>query len=306
VSPLRAYHARMENRSRLIVIVLVAALALVGGIAAGALLTDDSGTTTATPTTAAQASPGGEATPGEEPTGAPASASPNGASPSPVASAEPTPSPTTAPAPSATITITSLFLDAEDNPDGTDRVIRWTSATGGVVAEIESVTPVGTTVMCLRTPTQELGCRTAGEGRLTAKTTKPKETFLLVLRGEGIAQPIVNVTLTFPARKPKITIENARFDGTSYPETNGIQALVTPREDGDVHVVAEWGGKPFLYELDLIEQGGPGSTVIQPDESSTGTDSTVPVAAPNPWKVVLQNTEMGFGVTPMTASIAWP
>ena len=130
--------------------------------------------------------------------------------------------------------------------------------------------------MCLKTPTKELGCRTAGEGRLTAKTTKPKETFMLVLRGDGIAQPIVNVTLTFPARKPKVTIENARFDGTAYPETNGIQAIVTPREDGDVRVVAEWGGKPFLYELDLIEQGGPGSTVIQPDESSTGTDSTVP------------------------------
>jgi hypothetical protein len=297
----------MENRSRLLVIVLVAALALVGGLAAGALLNDD-GSSEPSPTMEAQitASPAGS----DEPTAELPSPTPDAASPSADASAEPSSeasaSPTTGAAPRATITFTELFLDAEDNPDGSDRVITWTSTSGGVVASVEAVTPVGSTVMCLKTATQELGCKTTGDGRLTANTTKPKETFILVLRGDGIAQPIVNVTLTFPAARPKVTIDNARFDGTSYPETNGIQALVTPRADGDVRVVAEWGGKPLLYELDLIEQGGPGSVVIQPDESSTGTDSAAPITAPNPWKVVLQNTEPGFGVTPMTASISWP
>jgi hypothetical protein len=164
----------------------------------------------------------------------------------------------------------------------------------------------GSIVMCLRTPEKELGCRTAGSGTLKASTTKPRETYLLVLRGSGSAQPLVDVTLTFPAESPQVTIENARFDGTSSPETNGIQALVTPRADGDVHVVAEWGGKPFLAELDVIEQGGGGSVVVQPAESSTGIDVKVPVTVPNPWRVVLQNTEPGIGVTPMTASIAWP
>jgi hypothetical protein len=35
-------------------------------------------------------------------------------------------------------------------------------------------------------------------------------------------------------------------------------------------------------------------------------DETLPVTATNPWKVVLQNSELGFGPTPMTVSIAWP
>ncbi len=294
----------MENRSRLLVIVLVAALALVGGFAVGALLNND-GPADASPTPEALASPS-LSSPDSQPTGTPATASPVEPSPSVEPSAEASASPTTAPAPTAELTFTELFLDAEENPDGTDRIITWASATGGITASIESVTPIGATVMCLKTPTQELGCKTTGQGRLTAKTTKPRETFILVLRGDGIAQPIVNVTLTFPARKPKVTIENARFDGTTWPETNGIQAIVQPRADGDVRVVAEWGGKPFLYELDLFEQGGPGSVVVQPDESSTGIDTAVPVTAPNPWKVVLQNIEPGFGVTLMTASIAWP
>jgi hypothetical protein len=30
------------------------------------------------------------------------------------------------------------------------------------------------------------------------------------------------------------------------------------------------------------------------------------VTAANPWKVVLQNTEDGMGITPMTAVITWP
>ena len=146
----------------------------------------------------------------------------------------------------------------------------WASATGSVKAEITSVTPMGDLEMCLSTPDKELGCRTAGNGTLSAKTTKSRETFILTLRGDGTAQPAVNVTLTFPARKPKVSIENARFDGTAYPDTNGIQAVFTPRQNGDVGVVAEWGGHPFTYEIDLIEQGGSGNLTYAPDQGNVG------------------------------------
>jgi hypothetical protein len=290
----------MENRSRLLVIVLVGALALLGGIAIGAVL--DGGPAATTPPVAeASSTPEPTAAPSEEP----ASEDPAASSAPPSASAEPSASPGATPAPTATVTIGRLFLDAEDNPEGTDRVIRWAGATGGVTAEVQGVAP-GSIVMCLRTPEKELGCRTAGSGTLKASTTKPRETYLLVLRGNDTAQPLVDVTLTFPARNPKVTIENARFDGTDYPDTNGIQAIVTPRTDGPVEVVAEWGGKPFLYELDVIEEGGAGSVVIQSDESATSLDTAVPVTATNPWRVVLQNIEPGIGATPLTASISWP
>jgi hypothetical protein len=294
----------MEKSSRLIVIVLIAVVALVGGFAAGALLTGDrdgQAGASATPEALATATPG-ETEPTEEPTQEPTEEAPTDETEEP--SEEATPGAT--PAQPATATITQLFLDAQDNPAGADRVITWKSATGKVTADVATVSPMGDVVMCLATPAKELGCRTAGSGQLSASTTKSSETFILTLRGADIAQPIVDVTLNFQAKKPKVTIENARFDGTAYPETNGIQVVVTPRVNGTLGVAAEWGGKPFLYEVDVIEQGGSGSLTYAPEESSIGTDVDFAVTAPNPWKVILQNTQDGFGITPMTAVVTWP
>jgi hypothetical protein len=300
----------MENRSRLVVIALIAVLAVAGGFAAGAFLTGNRETPTVAPTGVAEVT--------DEPTDAesesPPDESPTDESTEPESeSSEPTDespsadaSPSAAPAPTATVTFQALLLDAADNPDGTDRVFTWASAMGSVKAEVTSITPMGDLEMCLATPDKELGCRTAGSGTLSANTTKSRETFILTLRGEGTAQPAVDVKLTFPARKPKVSIENARFDGTAYPDTNGIQAVFTPRQNGDVRVVAEWGGHPFTYEIDLTEQGGSGSVSYAPDQGNIGTDVDLAVTAPNPWKLVLQNTETGFGITPMNASLSWP
>ena len=295
----------MENRSRIVVIALIAVLAVAGGFAAGAFLTGDRESPTATPTEVAEVTAEPTELESESPTDESTepeteSAEPTDASPTADASAS------AAPAPTATITFQALLLDAADNPDGADRVFTWASATGSVKAEVSSLNASGDVEMCLSTPDKELGCRTAGSGTLSAKTTKSRETFILTLRGEGTAQPAVDVTLTFPARKPKVSIADARFDGTTYPDTNGIQAVFTPRRDGEVGVIAEWGGHPFTYEIDLIEQGGSGSVTYAPDQGSIGTDVKLAVSAPNAWKLVLQNTETGFGITPMDASISWP
>ncbi len=294
----------MENRSRLVVIALVAVFAVVGGFAAGAFLTGNRESPTASPSAVAEVTEEPTELQSESPTDASTEPATESTEPSEEPSAGESASPTAAPA--ATITFEHLLLDAADNPDGTDRVFTWASATGSVKARITSVTPMGDLKMCLSTPDKELGCRTAGDGTLSAKTTKSRETFILTLRGEGTAQPSVDVTLTFQAKKPKVAIENARFDGTAYPDTNGIQAVFTPRQNGDVGVIAEWGGHPFTYEIDLIEQGGSGNLTYAPDQGNVGTDEDFAVTAPNPWKLVLQNTETGFGITPMNASISWP
>lgn len=293
----------MENRSRTIVIGLIAVVALVGGFGLGALLTGNRGGASGTPSPSAVAGVTDEPT--TEPTEVPVTDEPTD---EPTDSTEPgaSASPSASPAPPATITINSLFIDAKDNPDGADRVITFTSATGKVKVKVTSVTPQGDLRMCLKTATKTLGCRTAGSGTLSATTTKAKETFIVTLRGADVAQPIVDVQLDFQARKPKVTIDNARFDGTAYPDTNGIQATITPRVSGSVGITAEWGGHPFLYEIDLIEQGGTGSVTYQPETGNVGTDLEFAVTAPNPWKLVLQNTESGNGITPMTASITWP
>jgi len=291
----------MENRSRTIVIALIAVFALLGGFAAGALLTGGGGGAGASPSTEAVATD----SPSDEATLEPETEAPSD-EPSATDEASPSDEPSPSGAPAATLTLNSLFVDAADNPDGADRVITWKSATGSVKAQISTASPMGDVVMCLKTATKTLGCRTAASGTLRAKTTKSSETFILTLRGDGIAQPIVDVTLSFQARKPKSTIENARFDGTAYPETNGISATVTPRVDGKLGVQAEWGGHPFTYEIDVMEQGGAGSLTYAPDQGNVGTDVDFAVTAANPWKVVLKNTEDGMGVTPMTAVITWP
>ncbi|HEY3334355.1 MAG TPA: hypothetical protein VGK16_03885 [Candidatus Limnocylindrales bacterium] len=291
----------MENRSRTIVIVLIAVFALLGGFAAGALLTGGKGSGTASPSAEARATD----IPTDEASAEPSAEAPSD-EPSPSDEASPSDAPSPSGAPAAEMTISALFLDAKDNPDGADRVITWKSATGSVRAQVKTVSPMGDVVMCLKTPTKTLGCRTAASGTLKATTTKPSETFILTLRGDAIAQPVVDVTLSFLATKPKVTIDNARFDGTAYPDTNGIQAIVTPRVDGKLGVTAQWGGHPFTYEIDVIEQGGAGSLTYAPDQGSVGTDVDFAVTAGKPWKVVLQNTEDGFGITPMQAVISWP
>ena len=72
--------------------------------------------------------------------------------------------------------------------------------------------------------------------------------------------------------------------------------------------MAEWGGHPFLYQVDLIdERDGPvkEDSGSESTEASTNTDTVFPVTA-GTWRLVLQNTEAGFGTTDLTATISWP
>ena len=296
----------MENRSRLVVIALVAVLAVAGGFAAGAFLTGNRETPTATPTDVAEVTDEPTDIESESPTRRVDGARER------VRGAD------RRVAVRRCVRLGGARPDRDDHVPGRSCSMPRTTPTAPTASsrgrarraasrrEVTSVTPMGDLEMCLSTPDKELGCRTAGSGTLSAKTTKSRETFILTLRGEGTAQPSVDVTLTFPARKPKVSIDNARFDGTAYPDTNGIQAVFTPRQNGDVRVIAEWGGHPFTYEIDLIEQGGTGSLTYAPEQGNIGTDVKFAVTAPNPWKLVLQNTETGFGITPMNASISWP
>ena len=207
----------------------------------------------------------------------------------------------------ASIVLTQLKLDATDDPEGRDRVVTFTTGgTGAIAIALKTLSPTGSARMCLSADGTDLGCKTTAGGSLAAETAKKAATFVLTLRGDGAETPVVEVSVTFPAASPSVTVANARFDGTGYPETNGIQAIVQPRAGGGVHVTADWGGHPFLWELDLIEQGGSGSETLANQGPATRMDETLPVTAPNPWKVVLQNIEMGFGPTPMTVTIAWP
>ncbi len=249
------------------------------------------------------ASPSEPASPSPSPSGAPSES----ASPTPSPTPSPTLTPTASPGKPTTVTVTQLKLDAVENPDGQDRELRFQAdGAGQVMVKLTAISPHGQAVMCLKTPQKDLGCQTTADGQLTAQHKGSPTDYTVTLRGDGIAEPIVEVTLTFPSSQPALTIANARFDGTEFPDTNGIQVIVTPRTDGQLGLHAEWGGHPFLYEIDLIEQGGSGGGTLGNQGPATLVDQSFPIAPPNPWKLVLQNIETGFGPTGLTASITWP
>ena len=297
---------------RLVGVVVFLVAAALGVLLTSLVVGGFGGSATPSPSAVAQAS--------ASPTATAASPSPS-ASPTPTPSAEatsappsespatpaPTDKPTTGPGVPSAISFSSLRLDAADDPAGKNRVITFDAVGAGTVsAVLSSVSPQGETKMCLRSTNKDFGCTTTASGSISAPTAAKRRTFILTLRGAGIAAPQVDVALTFPNADPTVTIARARFDGTGSPDTNGIDLTFAPHADGKAHIVAEWGGHPFLYELTLKEQGGPGVHAKSPEEPATGVDTRLGVTAPNPWRLVLTNTEDGFGATPMTVTIGWP
>jgi len=302
----------MTGSTRLLAVV-VFLVALVAGVVVTSLAVGGLGGSPApSPSLIAQAtaSPSADVT---TPPSAPSSTEPSAGPSSPVASPTATPKPTRTPKPTvgpgipAGITFASLKLDAADDPDGANRVITFSAQGSGTVsAHLSSISPQGETKICLKSTKKDYGCKTTDQGTISADTAARELVFTLTLRGVGIAAPVVDVALTFPATRAAVTIDHARFDGTGFPDTNGIDATITPRTDGGARIVATWGGHPLEYDLRLREQGGPGAHVLNGQGPSTGTNTRLTVTAPNPWRLVLRNAEEGFGATELTARIAWP
>jgi hypothetical protein len=238
-----------------------------------------------------------------------ASAAPTASAAPSAASLEPSLAPSSSPLASglATLTFIGLKLDASTDPAGQQRIVSFSSdGPGTVTAKLVSTTPQGTTHMCLLVGTKQVGCKDWASGTFTGKTTQAHANWHVTLIGSAIATPTVSLTVTFQALAPSVKIEHARFDGTAFPDTNGIQARFTARTPGNARIVANWGGHPFAYEIDLFDEGGGGGdSTLANQGPSTNVDQTLPVT-PGDWRLVLQNIEDGFGVTDMTATVSWP
>ncbi len=303
----------MTNQQRLVV-----ALVFLVAIAGGAVLAVNAlgGGPGASPSPVAEASASPVATvppatepPSESPlpTEAPSIALSPTPSTTPSTTPPPTPRPTVEPGEPTVVVVTALQLDAKADPDGVNRRVRLQAQGSGLItAAVRVLAPPELAVMCLTVNDNPQDCTTTAAGTLSAVATTATTDLLLTLRGNDTQTPMVEVALTFPATTPSITVENARFDGTLWPDTNGLQVFLAPRSDGDVTLDASWGGHPFDYEVDLFEQGGPGSHVISGQEANVGVQAVLPVTAGNPWKLVLQNVDDGFGITLLDATIGWP
>ena len=252
---------------------------------------------TATPIAQVTGSPdaSGSAVPSDSPTPLPTEA--------PTPTPKPTPVPT--PVPGATVSIVDLVVDAATDGFGKDRIVTFVArAPGDVTVQLNA--GGGNAKMCLTAGGAAVACKTGAATSITFTPTAAKNNMSLTLRGDGASTPKVTVVLTFTAAAPSITIKNARFDGTAAVDTNGIQIVVLPRKAGVVKLTADWGGKPFQYEIDLIEQGGPGLKSLPAQGPATKVTQSLALVPPHGWMLVLQNIEPGFGTVSMTATIAWP
>jgi hypothetical protein len=225
--------------------------------------------------------------------------------PSAVQSASATASPL--PAPLATLTFLALKLDAAADPGGEQRIVTFRSdGPGTVTAKLASTSPRGTTHMCLLIGATQIRCKDWASGTIIGKTRQAHANWTVTLRGATIETPTVNLTVTFQAVAPSVKIRHARFDGTATPDANGIEARFTPRTAGNARLVADWGGHPFPYEIDLFdESSGTGDATFPNQGPATNVEQAFPVTAGD-WRIVLKNSEAGFGTTDLTAAISWP
>ena len=161
--------------------------------------------------------------------------------------------------------------------------------------------------MCLQVGAKVLGCNDITSGTFTGTTKQAHANWQVTVQGTAAATPTVDLTLTFQSLAPSVKIEHARFDGTDFPDTNGDPGLGSPlAAAGDTHLVADWGGHPFEYEIDLFDEtSGTGNASLANQGPSTNVDQTLPVTV-GAWRLVLQNSENGFGTTDLTATIGWP
>ncbi len=254
---------------------------------------------TATPSAsvATSASPGvppGSPTDPTQPASASASASAQ-ASPSASAGAAP-----------ASFTVLGLKLDATNDPAGQARIISFTSEQPGtIIISLTSSTPQGTTHMCLSQGPKEVGCKDWAKGTFTRTTKQSNVTWTVTVIGTGIETPVVNVEATFPAETPSVMIEHARFDGTDFPETNGITVAIQARGAGSLGLLASWGGS-FAYEVAVLN-GASGTTDVSGSTvPSTGIDSPSIAVEAGAYRLSLTNTDAGTGATDLTASVGWP
>ena len=235
-----------------------------------------------------------------------ASASPSAAeSPSASTSANPSATPSTPNAGVAQVTFSGFKLDAASDPDGKARTFTFkTDGAGNVHAKLATRSPQGTTKFCLKVGATAPLCRNWRSGDLTGTTSaKGQTTFVVTLIGVGIATPTVDVSLSFRAAKPSVTLTNGRFDGTTADGYNGLAGKVKVRSVGTITVNATWA-EATDYQWSYVDLTDATNTGVFPG-NGTGIDRTDTVAPSRSYAFSLVNSSAGTGRVPLTMTLAW-
>jgi hypothetical protein len=291
-----------EERWRSVAIVLAVVLVLLVALTFWTSLPPGEGSATARPSSAGAASdnPGSPSAP---------------ASPSEAASASPTDSPSASPSASASgtanagvaqVTFSGFKLDAMDDPAGKARTFTFkTDGSGNVQAKLARKSPQGTTRFCLKVGATKPLCRNWSSGTLTGTTSATGQTtFVVTLIGVNIATPTVDLSLSFRARMPSVTLTNGRFDGTGSGGYNGQSGKVKVRSLGTITVKTSWGTEPTDYSWSYVDLTDPSNTGVFPG-NGTEIDRTDTVAPSRSYGFSLVNAAADTGPVPMTMTLAW-
>ncbi|MGZ6345187.1 MAG: hypothetical protein ACXWOW_07745 [Candidatus Limnocylindrales bacterium] len=250
-------------------------------------------------------------------TSASATASPSA---SPSASASPSVSPTSRPSvgptstalttyPTTSITLVSLKLDAQADPAGQLRTIAFTSnGPSDILATIKITTPQSTARVCLKPGSGSPFCQTGSSTiKFSGKATGTTGSWTLTAIGDAISTPVVDITLTWRTKAPKVTLSNFRFDGT-VPDAayNGFTVTLKARAAGPLGLNFNWGGKPFPYDL-LVQDNTDPSKTQEPTGTGTGVVLSVPASKDHAYRITLQNTSsLGAGRVALSGFLEWP
>ena len=189
--------------------------------------------------------------------GNPVSQTPGGPSQGP--SGSPAPTPKLGPSAPATITFSGLALDAANDKSGTVRTFTFISdGPGPVTYAVTKTSAGGSTKMCAKVDAGDTGCKVlALPNFLKGAADAAHNTWTVTLVGYGNSHPTVDVTFTWPAVTPKITLNHGRFQGSSSPNVaealNGFSATFKPRAAGPLNVQASWTTITTDVEMSLSD-----------------------------------------------------
>jgi hypothetical protein len=226
--------------------------------------------------------------------------------PEPTAVPPPT-TPTSGGFPVASVTFHHMQLDDPSNVAVGPRTFSFESDGPGLPVVKLLGLDGGPVRMCLRPVGGTPACHViSSAGPVIALTPKSSHTrWIATLIGTPGTTPTVDVSIEFPATNPALTLTHGRFDGTTWPNLNGVAFDLVARDAGDMKLEATWGGHPFDYALSVRDVTTAGPPKDLPG-NGIGVRATVTLTQLDSFGVELHNNEAGFGTTDMTLKLSWP
>jgi hypothetical protein len=259
-------------------------------IAAGALLATNPDTETPGPT-------GSNAS--GEPTGAGVSGEPSesvGPSGSIVPLASVTPPPNAA---IAQVTFSNMILDASNDTTGQARLFTFiTDGLGPVGISVIKYT-VANVKVCARVDGSAWDCRYGGKINFSgAYTDTGHSVWEVAVSGRGDAKPTIDLALSWPSNTPSITLDHARFQGSTTPGVseglNGFSATFKTRSAGNAGLSASWTAVTAKASVTLADVTVSPAVALDEKQFDNATNLGspgygAPVSASRFYKISLRN-----------------